>query len=198
MSSPIKPTAPTEIDSYADPLRQRRYIAAMKRIATVRRPGPVRVYLSVAPRMRQAPAWDARLADIRRHLPGVELLEYLDVFNDVHPYDWSQVAGTLDGLIIVAKAKRIGSNSHILGPYARGELRSLVAHKPVLLHTYRHGLVPIIDCSSGLIGPEEKRKLRLTAPNCWKPDSPTLEAALAALAPADSAAVAEPMELVRS
>ncbi|MEJ8639982.1 hypothetical protein [Streptomyces sp. MS2.AVA.5] len=108
--------------------------------------------------MRQAPAWDARLADIKSHLPGVELIEYLDAFNNEHAYDWSQLPDTLDGLIVVAKAKRIGSNRHVLGPYARAELRSLVAHKPVLLHTYHHGLVPIIDCSSDLIGPEEERK----------------------------------------
>ncbi|MEJ8639983.1 hypothetical protein [Streptomyces sp. MS2.AVA.5] len=49
MSSPSQHTAPTDVETYADPQRQRRYIAAMKRIASERQPGPVRVYLTVAP-----------------------------------------------------------------------------------------------------------------------------------------------------
>ncbi|MEJ8653624.1 hypothetical protein WKI65_37670 [Streptomyces sp. MS1.AVA.3] len=180
---------PTETDSldvatFANPVQQRRFVTAMKRIAADRAAGnPVRVFISAAPRTMNSPKWDSWLTQITESLPdGVEILHYRNVFNE-RPYDWGSIVEDLDGLIIVGKQKRPGSRVYLLGPIARLELRSLIARKPVLLYGHNLGLVPVIDCRSQVLAPEEAPRLKLIAPKRWKTDSETLSAALKALNP---------------
>lgn len=177
------PSDPLDVETFATPLQQRRYAAAMQRIANSRKPGPVRVYVSVPPAMRRLRTWDSRVARIAAELPGAELFDYRSVFSEDRPYDWPSFAEELDGLVIVAKPKRRGSRVHLLGPIARHELRSLIAHKPVLIHSHNGGLIPVIDCKSQVLGPDGAQRLKLTTPKRWKRDSATLQAALDALRP---------------
>ncbi|MEU7158851.1 hypothetical protein [Streptomyces chrestomyceticus] len=179
---------PLDVETFATPLQQRRFAAAMERIAADRAPGtPVRVYVSAAPRTMNSPKWDNWLAQITEELPdGVEVLHYRGVFND-RPYDWDSLVQEIDGIVMVGKQKRAGSRVYLFGPIARLELRSLVASKPVLLYGHNLGLIPVIDCKSQVLPPEEAPRLKLVAPKRWQPKSKTLKAALTALNP-DSAA----------
>ncbi|WP_432003958.1 hypothetical protein [Streptomyces sioyaensis] len=180
---------PTETDSldvetFANPVQQRRFATAMERIAADRAASnPVRVFISAAPRTMNSPKWDSWLTQITEALPdGVEILHYRNVFNE-RPYDWGSIVEDLDGLIIVGKQKRPGSRVYLLGPIARLELRSLIAKKPVLLYGHNLGLIPVIDCKNQVLAPEEAPRLKLIAPKRWKTDSETLSAALKALNP---------------
>lgn len=176
------PTDSLDVATFANPVQQRRFVTAMKRIAADRAAGnPVRVFISAAPRTMNSPKWDSWLTQITESLPaGVEILHYRNVFNE-RPYDWESIVGELDGLIIVGKQKRPGSRVYLLGPIARLELRSLIARKPVLLYGHNLGLVPVIDCKSQVLAPEEAPRLKLIAPKRWRADSETLSAAFKAL-----------------
>ncbi|MGW6145297.1 hypothetical protein ACWFR4_45870, partial [Streptomyces sp. NPDC055140] len=125
-----------DVETFANPVQQRRFAAAMGRIAADRTPGtPVRVYVSAAPRTMNSPKWDSWLEQITSELPsGVEILHYRNTFGEDRAYEWGQLAETLDGLVIVGKQKRPGGRVYLLGPVARLELRSVVARKPVLLY----------------------------------------------------------------
>ncbi|MFJ9855269.1 hypothetical protein [Streptomyces sp. NPDC101150] len=180
------PTDSLDVETFANPVQQRRFVTAMERLASDRAAGnPARVFISAAPRTMNSPKWDSWLTQIAESLPdGVEILHYRTVFNDNRPYDWGSIVEDLDGLIIVGKQKRPGSRVYLLGPIARLELRSLIARKPVLLYGHNLGLIPVIDCKSQVLAPEEAPRLKLIAPKRWKQDSTTLQAALRALAPA--------------
>ncbi|MCF3105426.1 hypothetical protein IPZ58_28110 [Streptomyces roseoverticillatus] len=187
-------TTPTDlldldVETFAKPVQQRRFAAAMEQIAAARTPGTqVKVYISAAPRTMDSPKWDSWLQQIADELPeGVEILHYRNAFPDDRPYDWDALVGELDGLIVVGKQKRAGSRVNLLGPVARLELRSLIATKPVLLYGHNLGLIPAIDCKSQVMPRETAARLKLIAPKRWRRDSPTLQAALAALTPAGSA-----------
>jgi hypothetical protein len=187
------PTNPLDVETFAKPAQQRRFVTAMERIAADRAPGtPVRVYVSAAPRTMNNPKWDSWLAQITAQLPdGVEILHYRNVFTDDHPYDWDNLVAGIDGLVIVGKQKRAGSRVYLLGPIARLELRSLIAEKPVLLYGHNLGLIPVIDCQSQVLAREDAPRLKLIAPKRWQPDTVTLKAALNALNPAGAEAEQE-------
>ncbi|WP_367140710.1 MULTISPECIES: hypothetical protein [Streptomyces] len=185
-------TTPTEsldldVPTFARPVQQRRYTAAMEQIAARRAPDSrVRVYVSAGPRTMDSPKWDNWLEDIAAQLPdSVELLHHRNTFTDDRPYDWDTLAETIDGLIMVGKQKRPGGRVYLFGPVARLELRSLIAAKPVLLYAHNLGLIPVIDCKSQVMPRETAPRLKLIAPKRWQRDSPTLKAALTALTPAD-------------
>ncbi|MER7048918.1 hypothetical protein [Streptomyces jumonjinensis] len=185
MSSMHTPTDdPLDVETFASPAQQRRYTAAMERIAAARPHGtPVRVYVSAAPKMMDSPKWDSWLAQITEELPaGVEILHYRNTF-DERSYDWDSLVEQLEGLVIIGKQKRAGSRVNLLGPVARLELRSLIAQKPVLLYGHSLGLIPVIDCRSQVLRPEGIPRLKLIAPKRWKKDAATLNAALKALGP---------------
>lgn len=175
---------PLDVETFARPAQQRRYVAAMNRIAAERCPGtPVRVYISAGPKTVNDSNWPRLLKRITEDLPaGVELLHYRTAFEG-NSYDWDSFAGQLDGLVVIGRSKRLGSRVHVLGPVARLELRSLIASKPVLLFTHNLGLVPAIDCMSQVMPPPEAPRLKLVAPKRWDRDSATLHAALDALCP---------------
>ncbi|MDG9709678.1 hypothetical protein [Streptomyces sp. DH10] len=176
---------PLDVETFARHDQQRRYTAAMNRIATERCPGtPVRVYVSAAPKTANDSSWQRLLNRIAEDLPdGVELLHYRSAFEG-SSYDWDTLAGRLDGLVVIGRSKRLGSRVHVLGPVARLELRSVVAQKPVLLFTHNLGLIPVIDCKSQVMPPADAPRLKLIAPKRWNRDSRTLQAALDALRPA--------------
>ncbi|MEV5140044.1 hypothetical protein AB0K71_18035 [Streptomyces syringium] len=178
------PTDPLDLDveTFARPVQQRRFASAMEQLAASRRPdASARVFISAAPRTMNNPKWDSWLKQIEGELPGgVEILHYRNTFTD-RPYDWSALAGELDGLVVVGKQKRPGSRVYLFGPIARLELRSLIAKKPVLLFGHNLGLIPAIDCKNQVLGPEDAPRLKLIAPKRWKRDSETLQAALHAL-----------------
>lgn len=178
-------TDPLDVETFAKPAQQRRFAAAMERLAADRPAGaPVRIYVSAAPRTMNSPKWNGWLAQITDQLPGgVEVLHYRSVFTDNRPYDWDTLVGTIDGLVVVGKQKRAGSRVYRLGPVARLELRSVIAQKPVLLHGHNLGLIPVIDCQSQVLNPEGTPKLKLIAPKRWQRDTLTLRAALDALTP---------------
>ncbi|MGP3777098.1 hypothetical protein ACTWJ8_40320 (plasmid) [Streptomyces sp. SDT5-1] len=182
-------TDPLDVATFAGPTQQRRYSAAMWKIKAEREPGaPVRVYISAGPKVMERPQWDGWREQITGALPeGVEVLDYRNVFGDDRPYDpndWKQLVSTLDGLIVVGKQKRAGSRVYLLGPVARLELRSLIAHKPVLLWGHHQGLIPVIDCKSQVMTrPDAAPRLKLIAPKRWKRDADTLQAAIGALTP---------------
>jgi hypothetical protein len=173
-----------DVETFAHPEQQRRYIAAMNRIAAQRcSDTPVRVYVSAAPKTVNDSNWQRWLKRITEDLPdGVELLHYRSAFGE-SPYDWDTLADQLDGLVVIGRPKRLGSRVHVLGPVARLELRSLVAKKPVLLFTHNFGLVPVVDCMSQVMSPADAPRLKLIAPKRWNRDSSTLQAALDALCP---------------
>ncbi|MEU0950295.1 hypothetical protein ABZ379_47855 [Streptomyces canus] len=180
-------TDPLDVETFARPEQQRRYVAAMNRIAAERPTGmPVRVYVSAAPATVNGSNWERWLKRITEDLPaGVELLHYRSVF-ETSPYNWDTLASQLDGLVVIGRPKRLGSRVHLLGPVARLELRSLVAQKPVLLFTHNLGLVPAVDCKSQVMPPANAPRLKLIAPKRWNRSSITLHAALNALRPTDS------------
>ncbi|WP_336052154.1 hypothetical protein [Streptomyces sp. CA2R101] len=131
-----------------------------------------------------SPKWDRLLARVTERLPdGVEILYHHNVFTRDRSYDWDSIVDTLDGLVVLAEPKRLGSRVYFLGPVARLELRSLIARKPVLLDSHNLGLIPVIDCKSQILTPEQAPRLKLIAPKRWKQDSATLKAALHALTP---------------
>ncbi|MFG2630795.1 hypothetical protein [Streptomyces sp. NPDC048473] len=179
-------TDPLDVETFAKPVQQHRFATAMERIAAGRAPdAPVRIYISAAPRTMNSPKWDSWLTQITEQLPdGVEILHYRSVFTDDRPYDWDSVVEGIDGLVVVGKQKRAGSRVYLLGPIARLELRSLVARQPVLLYGHNLGLIPVIDCRSQILAPEDAPRLKLIAPKRWQRDIPTLKAALNALTPA--------------
>lgn len=174
--------------TYATAAQQRAYIAAMKKIRAARKPGePVRVYICVAPQIAQRVQWDERLAKIRHRLPGVELVQFGDVFTpENYAEKWPELAPTFDGLVVVGMTKR-GSDSHVyrLGETARLEVIDFVkAGKPVLLHARRYGLIPFVDCKIRRVG-EARLRTKVTIPAGWDPQDyePTLQAARRALRP---------------
>ncbi|WP_329028268.1 hypothetical protein [Streptomyces sp. NBC_00690] len=185
---------PLDVETFATGVQQRRFAAAMERIAATRAPdSPVRVYVSAAPRAMNSPKWDSWLAQITAELPdGVEVIHYRNVFSDERPYDWDSLVETIDGLVMVGKQKRAGSRVYLLGPVARLELRSVVARKPVLLYGHNQGLIPVIDCKSQVLRPDGNPRLKLIAPKRWKKDAATLTAACNALDPAAPAVADEP------
>lgn len=190
----------TPIDSYAASARRRGYVAAMRRIAADRQPGqPVRVYFSVPPEYLDRPNWEQRLDIVRSLLPaGVELLYFRTAFDPATDYSeqWPKLAETLDGLILTGlRRKPHRTREQRLGPVARRELISMVgAGKPVLLHSMDHGLVPVLDCQPERIGNEPHQRLKLTIPNAWNTQAPTLQAALDALRPSHGEEKPRPVE----
>ncbi|WP_327349033.1 hypothetical protein [Streptomyces europaeiscabiei] len=185
MHAPPTDALDLDVESFATPPQQRRFAAAMQRIAASRAPGaPVRVYVSAAPRTMDNPKWDNWLAQITQDLPdGAEVLHYRRVFSEDRPYDWDTFCEEIDGLVVVGKQKRAGSRVYRFGPVARLELRSLIARQPVLLYAHSQGLIPVIDCQSQVLTPEGTPRLKLIAPKRWNRDSATLRAALDALRP---------------
>lgn len=178
-----------DVETFAQPEQQRRFAAAMDRIAFNRRPGtPVRIYVSAPPVLRNSPRWDAWLKQIAKQLPdGVEILHFRNAFKEARrPYNWDGFAEELDGLVVVGTRRTTGSHVYLLGPVARRELRSFIACKPVLLHGHNLGLIPVIDCRNQVLPPKEAPRLKLIAPTGWKADSLTFQASLAALRPAAS------------
>lgn len=177
---------PLDVETFARPEQQRRYVAAMNRIAAERHPDtPVRIYVSASPKTVNDSNWERWLKRITEDLPdGVELLHYRSAFGEC-AYDWDTLADQLDGLVVIGRPKRLGSRVHLLGPVARLELRSLVTQKPVLLFTHNLGLIPVIDCRSQVMPPADAPRLKLIAPKRWNRDSNTLQAALGALRPID-------------
>ncbi|ALV39306.1 hypothetical protein [Streptomyces sp. CdTB01] len=175
---------PLDVETFARPEQQRRYIAAMNRIAADRGSDtPVRVYVSASPKTVNDSNWQRWLKRITEDLPeGVELLHYRSAFEE-GSYEWDTLVDQLDGLVVIGRPKRLGSRVHVLGPVARLELRSLVAKKPVLLFTHNLGLVPVIDCMSQVMPPSGAPRLKLIAPKRWNRRSSTLNAALDALRP---------------
>ncbi|WP_438490714.1 hypothetical protein [Streptomyces sp. S186] len=180
------PTDPLDVETFAQPVQQHRFVAAMERIAASRAPGALtRVYISVPPRTRSSEKWQSRLTQITEALPaGVEVLHYENIFGGERAYDWEGIADELDGLVVVGRAKRPGSRVYFLGPTARHELRSLIARKPVLIYSHNLGLIPVIDCKSQVLDHDDAPRLKLTAPKRWQRDTATLNAALNALKPA--------------
>lgn len=198
MSSMHATTDPLDVETFAKPAQQHRFIAAMNRIAASRVPGaPVRVYISVGPRSLNSPKWDRLLERVTERLPdGVEVLYHHNVFARGQAYDWDSIVDSLDGLVVLAEPKRMGSRVYRLGPVARLELRSLIAHKPVLLDSHNLGLIPVIDCKSQILAPDDAPRLKLIAPKRWQQDTPTLKAALNALTPAGTVAEEEERAVV--
>ncbi|MFI1258936.1 hypothetical protein ACH4U6_34890 [Streptomyces netropsis] len=195
------PAAPadTASKSFAPPTRQRGYITAMRQLAANRPPGaPVRVYLSVPPLITERDNWEERLKAVRTRLPhGVELLTYGTAFADGSDYAsrWEEFAAGLDGLVVIAPQKKPGGKVYRLGPASRNELRTVVAAgKPVLLFARTCGLVPVVDCRAGRVGPPHRLRTKLTVPGGWdaRTPAPTLQAALAALSPNTSEEPAPP------
>ncbi|MCX4851865.1 hypothetical protein [Streptomyces sp. NBC_00893] len=178
-------TDPLDVETFAKAVQQHRFAAAMERIAASRAPdAPVRIYISAAPRTMNSPKWDSWLTQITEQLPdGVEILHYRSVFTAGRPYNWDSVVGGIDGLVVVGKQKRPGSRVYLLGPIARLELRSLIARKPVFLYGHNLGLIPVIDCRSQVLAPEDAPRLKLIAPKRWQRDTLTLKAALNAVNP---------------
>lgn len=184
--TPPEPTDPLDVETFAQPAQQRRFVAAMAKIAASRAGGTsVRVFVSAGPRTMNGSKWDSWLAQITEELPaGVEVLHYRNVFSAGRSYDWEGFADSLDGLVIVGKQKRPGSRVYLLGPVARLELRSMIAQKPVLLYAHNLGLIPVIDCQNQVLSPSHAPRLKLIAPKRWRRDTSTIKAALGALAPA--------------
>ncbi|MFF7249999.1 hypothetical protein ACFZBU_39625 [Embleya sp. NPDC008237] len=187
------PSTQPSSGSYASRTRRAEYVQAMKALAADRRPDtPVRVYVSVPPTVMARETWPTRLEAIRTALPaGVELLYYATAFPADADWDqaWPAFSPTLDGLVLIGKRTKPGSMSPTLqlGPVARKELRTIVARRrPVLLHTYEFGLVPIVDCRPHRRGSEGRERLKLRVPDGWDSDSATLQAALEALRPVES------------
>jgi hypothetical protein len=185
------PDSPADIlpATYATAAQQRAYVAAMEKIRAARKPGdPVRVYVCASPHIARRPQWDERLAKIRHRLPGVELLQFDDVFTpENYAQKWKELAPTFDGLVVVGPTKR-GANGHVylLGEVARLEVIDIVkTGKPVLLHARRYGLIPFVDCKIHRVGTPERLRTKVTAPAGWDPKDyePTLQAALRALRP---------------
>lgn len=173
------------IASYATPATQAAYVAGMRRLAATREVGtPARVYLSARPGIRHLDQWPAIRKRIARQLPGAHLLAFEDAFDGTPEYEngWEGFAAGLDGLVLVSQwgSAKKQSRMYRLGPFARTELKTLVAaRKPVLLSTVG-GLVPVIDCKP--FTGDGSTGLRLRVPPAWTPDAETLQAALAALA----------------
>ncbi|MEU0031702.1 hypothetical protein [Streptomyces sp. NPDC006335] len=174
--------------TYATAAQQRAYIAAMGKIRDARKPSDsVRVYISVPPLIAQRPQWTQRLAKIRHRLPGVELLQFGDLFTpENYAEQWQEISPTFDGLVVVGVAKR-GPSSHVyrLGEVARLEVIDIVkTGRPVLLHARGLGLVPFVDCKIHRVG-NERLRTKVTVPAGWDPKDyePTLQAALRALKP---------------
>jgi hypothetical protein len=174
--------------TYATAAQQRAYIAAMDKIRDARKPSDsVRVYISAPPLIAQRPQWTQRLAKIRHRLPGVELLQFGDLFTpETYEKQWKEVSPTFDGLVVVGIAKR-GPNSHVyrVGDVARLEVIDIVkTGRPVLFHARGLGLVPFVDCKIHRVG-KERLRMKVTVPAGWDPKDyePTLQAALRALRP---------------
>jgi len=185
---PDSPATDTPLATYATAAQQRAYIAAMKKIRAARQPGePVRVYICASPHIARRRQWEQRLAKIRHRLPGVELVQFTDVFTpENYTEKWKELAPAFDGLVVVGTTKR-GPRGHVyrLGEVARLEVIDVVkAGKPVLLHARGSGLVPFIDCKIHRVG-EDKLRTKVTVPDGWDPKDyePTLQAALRALRP---------------
>ncbi|WP_371540759.1 hypothetical protein OG217_37260 (plasmid) [Streptomyces sp. NBC_01023] len=181
--------APEPVVTYATAAQQRAYIAAMKQIHADRKVGaPVRVYICAAPQIARRRQWDERLAKIRHRLPGVELLQFSDVFTaDNYRDAWPQLAPTFDGLVVVGSTKRSGGQGHVyrLGETARLEVIDIVrVGRPVLLHAKGAGLIPFVDCKINRVG-DDVLRTKVTIPDAWDPKDyePTLQAALRALRP---------------
>ncbi len=183
-------TDPLDVETFAKAVQQHRFATAMQRIAASRVPdAPVRIYISAAPRTMNSPKWASWLTQITEQLPdGVEILHYRSVFTADRPYNWDSVVEGIDGLVVVGKQKRPGSRVYLLGPIARLELRSLIARKPVFLYGHNLGLIPVIDCRSQVLAPEDAPRLKLIAPKRWQRDTLTLKAALNAVNPASAEA----------
>lgn len=177
------------VATYATAAQQRAYIAAMKKIRAERKIGdPVRVYVCADPNIAGRWQWDERLAKISHRLPGVELLQFADVFTpDNYRETWPQVAATFDGMVVVGSTKRPGGQGTVyrLGKTARLEVIDIVkTGRPVLLHAKGRGLIPLVDCKINRVGGEVLRT-KVTVPDAWDPADyePTLRAALRALRP---------------
>lgn len=175
--------------TYATAAQQRAYIAAMKKIRASRVPGvPVRVYVCASPHIAQRRRWDLRLAKIQHRLPGVELVQFSDLFTpENYGQEWKNASPTFDGIVVVGHTKRGGAHGNVyrLGEIARLEVIDMVkAGKPVLLHAPGSGLVPFVDCKIHRVG-EERLRTKVTIPGGWDPKDyePTLQAALGALRP---------------
>ncbi|MDP9607802.1 MULTISPECIES: hypothetical protein [Streptomyces] len=178
----------TPLATYATAAQQRAYIAAMKKIRQSRKPGePIRVYVCASPHIARRRQWEERLAKIRRRLPGVQLVQFGDVFTpENYAEKWPQLSPTFDGMVVVGATKR-GPEGRVyrLGEVARLEVIDIVkTGRPVLLHARRYGLVPFVDCKIHRVG-EERLRTKVTVPDGWDPRDyePTLQAALRALRP---------------
>lgn len=189
MPDALTPVPDVPPATYATAAQQRAYIAAMEKIRAARKPGePVRVYISVPPLLTQRPQWDQRVAKLRHRLPGVELLQFGDLFTaENYEQQWKEVSPTFDGLVVVGITKR-GPNSHVyrLGEVARLEVIDVVkTGRPVLLHARQYGLVPFVDCKIHRVGTPTRLRTKVTIPAGWDPRDyeATLHAALKALKP---------------
>ncbi|GAA2359276.1 hypothetical protein GCM10010246_56650 [Streptomyces cuspidosporus] len=185
---PDSPTTDAPLATYATAAQQRAYIAAMKKIRQARKPGePVRVYVCASPHIARRRHWDERLAKIRHRLPGVQLVQFDDVFTpENYTEKWPELSPTFDGMVVVGTPKR-GLQGHVyrLGEVARLEVIDLVkTGRPVLLHARRYGLIPFVDCKIHRVG-ENILRTKVTVPDGWDPSDyePTLQAALRALRP---------------
>ncbi|WP_143670204.1 hypothetical protein [Streptomyces antimycoticus] len=185
---PDSPATDAPLATYATAAQQRAYIAAMKKIRVARKPGEtVRVYVCASPHIARRRQWDERLAKISRRLPGVQLVQFGDVFTpENYAEKWPEVSPSFDGMVVVGTTKR-GPEGRVyrLGEVARLEVIDIVkTGRPVLLHARRYGLVPFVDCKIHRVG-RERLRTKVTVPDGWDPKDyePTLQAALRALRP---------------
>ncbi|MGX5185756.1 hypothetical protein ACWKT5_23765 [Streptomyces avermitilis] len=181
-----------DLETYATPRQQLRFVRAMSELANQRVAGrPVSVYISVPPEISQSPRWQQWRTRIDSALPdGVSTSTFAETYGDGRQYALDTFAESLDGLVIVGKQKRPGSRVFLVGPVARLELRAMVAHRPVLLYAHDLGLIPVVDCKpEPLPHPHKGTRLKLTVPRRWKRASETQISALAALQPRAEAIV---------
>ncbi|MFC5154110.1 hypothetical protein [Streptomyces amakusaensis] len=182
------------VASFASDQRRDAYIRAMGRLEAGREPGGrVRVYIGAPSGITDRKGWRWRFTEIRKALPAdVRLPRFSTVFGDrsdgqrEYERDWETYFAGLDGLVLVGYRSQSGLLRVRLGPVARRELLAVVpSGRPVFVHAWEMGLVPLVDCDpvKTVTGPEGKERLSLTIPPAWTPQAATLQAALAALTP---------------
>ncbi|NUL03315.1 hypothetical protein HRW07_08685 [Streptomyces lunaelactis] len=189
-----EPTGAMPVASFASDQRRAGYVRAMRQLEAGREPGKtVRTYVSVPGGIRDRKGWPWRLKEIRKSLPqDIRLSRFPTIFGEYsdgqrdYDRDWSEYFAGLDGLILVGYRSRSGPLRVRLGPLARRELLAVVpTGRPVFVHAWEKGLVPLVDCEPVKVDIEKegRERLNLTIPPAWSPQTDTLQAALAALTP---------------
>jgi hypothetical protein len=189
-----EPADEMPVATFASDQRRAGYVRAMRQLEAGREPGErIRTYISVPGGIRDRKGWPWRLKEIRKSLPqGVRLPRFPTVFGEFsdgqrdYDRDWEEYFAGLDGLILVGYRSQSGPLRVKLGPLARRELLAVVpTGRPVFVHAWDKGLVPLVDCNPVKADTEKegRERLNLTIPPHWSPQADTLQAALAALTP---------------